>query len=451
MKKPSSSSELSGSRKLPEVEKILQKIRQIHQKIQNPMIGEYDTDYPENEYPELETPDLEPTTANEHDGSVASATYGISFIEMAIMNDFLYNAYKNGSPYVNITAYGVTDGVGRASFGIGFDASDSYWFMGTVGEDKTVKIFHTKIFRDSNGNLLTQLHISVRNAGYYLTLEKEMKSLLKIAFNNSQYKGKCLKVKLADGRFRGIEIIDLPKIFDLILTPIQEKYKNNFINRVRRGSSTRYLLNGTPGSGKTETIRDIIKQLVPEVTFVIPDFTNVEDLTTILEACEIFENAVIIMDDIDLFLGSREKGSYTRLLGEFLAFFDGVKKRSISLLASTNDKGLVDAAAERPGRFNLTLDYTYLTDEQIIKVCEIHLPVEYQKPEIYNAFKKIDGKKGKVTGAFIANLAENIKEMSFGDDNWGIAETIELIEDSYKGFYSSQIKKEEKVGFLKDN
>jgi SpoVK/Ycf46/Vps4 family AAA+-type ATPase len=295
------------------------------------------------------------------------------------------------------------------------------------------------------------LHISVRNAGYYLTLEKEMKSLLKIAFNNSQYKGKCLKVKLADGRFRGIEIIDLPKIFDLILTPIQEKYKNNFINRVRRGSSTRYLLNGTPGSGKTETIRDIIKQLVPEVTFVIPDFTNVEDLTTILEACEIFENAVIIMDDIDLFLGSREKGSYTRLLGEFLAFFDGVKKRSISLLASTNDKGLVDAAAERPGRFNLTLDYTYLTDEQIIKVCEIHLPVEYQKPEIYNAFKKIDGKKGKVTGAFIANLAENIKEMSFGDDNWGIAETIELIEDSYKGFYSSQIKKEEKVGFLKDN
>jgi hypothetical protein len=147
MKKPSSSSELSGSRKLPEVEKILQKIRQIHQKIQNPMIGEYDTDYPENEYPELETPDLEPTTANEHDGSVASATYGISFIEMAIMNDFLYNAYKNGSPYVNITAYGVTDGVGRASFGIGFDASDSYWFMGTVGEDKTVKIFHTKIFK----------------------------------------------------------------------------------------------------------------------------------------------------------------------------------------------------------------------------------------------------------------------------------------------------------------
>src|ERR1044072_881256 len=355
MEKPSSSEEISGSRKLPEVENILNKIRQIHKKIQNPMIGEYDTDYPENDYPEFETPEPAVTT-NENEGSVASATFSISFIEMAIINDFLYNAYKNGSSHVDIMGYGVTDGVGRASFGIGFDASDSYWFMGTVGEDKTVKIFHTKIFRDGNGNLLTQLHISVRNAGYYLQLEKEMKALLKIAFNNSQYKGKCLKVKVNDGRFRGIEIIDLPKVFDLILTPIQEKYKNNFIERVRRGSSTRYLLNGTPGSGKTESIRDIIKQLLPDVTFVIPDFSNVEDLTTILEACEIFENAVIIMDDIDLFLGSREKGSYTRLLGEFLAFFDGVKKRSISLLASTNDKGLVDAAAERPGRFNLTLD-----------------------------------------------------------------------------------------------
>mgnify|MGYP001559539046 CR=1 FL=1 len=35
----------------------------------------------------------------------------------------------------------------------------------------------------------------------------------------------------------------------------------------------------------------------------------------------------IIMDDIDLYLGSRDKGSYTALLGQFLSFFDGVKKR----------------------------------------------------------------------------------------------------------------------------
>jgi AAA+ superfamily predicted ATPase len=74
---------------------------------------------------------------------------------------------------------------------------------------------------------------------------------------------------------------------------------------------------------------------------------------------------------IDLYLVSRDNGSY-QIVGQFLSFFDGIKKEKISLLASTNDKGLVDKA-ERPGRFNLTLDYSYLDDEQIIKVCVVHL------------------------------------------------------------------------------
>ena len=162
-----------------------------------------------------------------------------------------------------------------------------------------------------------------------------------------------------------------------------------------------------------------------------------------MEACEIFENAVIIMDDIDLFLGSRDNGSYTKLLGQFLSFFDGVKKRKISLLASTNDKGLVDKAAERPGRFNFTLDYTFLNDEQIIKVCEIHLPEKWRIKEVYDALTgKINEKKANITGAFIANLAENITEMSEDDPQWSVEDTVSLIKESYRGFYASQVEKE---------
>jgi SpoVK/Ycf46/Vps4 family AAA+-type ATPase len=168
-----------------------------------------------------------------------------------------------------------------------------------------------------------------------------------------------------------------------------------------------------------------------------------------MEACEIFDNAVIIMDDIDLFLGSRDNGSYTRLLGQFLSFFDGVKKRKISLLASTNDKGLVDKAAERPGRFNFTLDYTFLDEEQIKKVCNIHLPEEWQIEEVYDCLTgNINGKKVNITGAFIANLADNIREMSEDEPTWGVEDTLSLIKESYKGFYSSQVEKEkEKIGF----
>jgi SpoVK/Ycf46/Vps4 family AAA+-type ATPase len=235
----------------------------------------------------------------------------------------------------------------------------------------------------------------------------------------------------------------------LVLNDVQLKFIDHFINRVSRGGNARYLLNGEPGTGKTESIREIARKLIPNVTFIIPDFGNSDDLTSIMEACEIFDNAVIIMDDIDLYLGSRDNGSYTRLLGQFLSFFDGVKKRAISLLASTNDKGLVDKAAERPGRFNFTLDYSFLDEGQIEKVCNIHLPEKWKVKEVYEALTgTINGKKVNITGAFIANLADNIKEMSEDDENWSIEDTISLIKESYKGFYSSQVEKEKQsMGF----
>jgi len=267
---------------------------------------------------------------------------------------------------------------------------------------------------DNRNELVSRLHFTVKKGLASSKFEELYKKIRSLAFNNSQFKGKCIKVKLREGRFRGIEIIDIKASGnELILNATQKNFIEHFIKRVKRGGNARYLLNGEPGTGKTESIREIARQLIPIVTFVIPDFSTSDDLTSIMEACEIFENAVIVMDDIDLYLGSRDNGSYTRLLGQFLSFFDGVKKRKISLLASTNDKGLVDKAAERPGRFNFTLDYSFLDAEQIVKVCQIHLPKKWQQQAVYDALTgTVSGKKVNITGAFIANLADNIKEMS---------------------------------------
>ena len=54
----------------------------------------------------------------------------------------------------------------------------------------------------------------------------------------------------------------------------------------------------------------------------------------------------------------------------------------------------------------------------------------------------INGKKANITGAFIANLAENIVEMSEDDPEWSVTDTISLITESYRGFYASQVEKE---------
>lgn len=382
-----------------------------------------------------------------------SLTEEISFIEFAIINAYLYGASKGKHKQISINSSGIVSNDGKIIFGATGDFTQPAWFDGFFDdEDKDIRcIFQTKLYVDSRNELITQLNFTTQNRVSYQKITALIKKLKAISFNNSEFRGKCIKVKLRDGRFRGIEIIDMSKYADnqLILNDVQKKYIEHFISRVKRGGYARYLLNGEPGTGKTESIREIIKRLIPQVTFIIPDFANTDDLTSIMEACEIFENGVIIMDDIDLYIGSRDNGSYTRLLGQFLSFFDGVKKRKISLLASTNDKGLVDKAAERPGRFNFTLDYTFLNAEQIIKVCEIHLPAKWQIKEVYEALtNKINGRKANITGAFIANLADNIKEMSEDDPEWTVDDTVSLIKESYKGFYSSQVEKEkETMGF----
>jgi hypothetical protein len=388
--------------------------------------------------------DIEDEDEDEDDYVSQAHTEDISFIEFAIFNGYFHDCFRGKQKDMKVPSYGQVDGVGKVSFGGVFETHGSYWFNATIEGDDNEYMFQTKVFLDNRNEIINQLHITAKKGMVQSKFEELFKKIKSLAFNNSEYKGKCIKVKLREGRFRGIEIIDIEASGnELILNDVQKKYIKHFIERVKRGGNARYLLNGEPGTGKTECIRDIARQLIPKVTFVIPDFATTEDLTSIMEACEIFDNGVIVMDDIDLYLGSRDHGNYTRLLGQFLSFFDGVKKRKISLLASTNDKGLVDKAAERPGRFNFTLDYSFLDTDQIEKVCKIHLPKDCQVKEVYDALTdKINGKKVNITGAFIANLADNIKEMSEDDVDWTIKDTVSLIKESYKGFYSSQVEKE---------
>lgn len=394
--------------------------------------------------------DYTPSSLYDDDYKESSYTDTISFIEMAIINSFFYDSYRNKREEIVVTNYGTTDTIGRIEMCGSFENTSSYWFMIKLKEVEDDFVVQTKIFLDNRSELVCQLHITSKNGMCMNDFDNMAKMVRTTSFNNSEYKGKCIKIKLRESQFRGIEIINISESAnELVLSETQLKFIEHFISRVARGGNARYLLNGEPGTGKTESIREIARRLIPNVTFIIPDFERSEDLSTIMEACEIFDNAVIIMDDIDLFLGSRDNGSYTRLLGQFLSFFDGVKKRKISLLASTNDKGLVDKAAERPGRFNFTLDYTFLDEEQIKKVCNIHLPEEWQIEEVYDCLTgNINGKKVNITGAFIANLADNIREMSEDEPTWGVEDTLSLIKESYKGFYSSQVEKEkEKIGF----
>ena len=63
------------------------------------------------------------------------------------------------------------------------------------------------MFVDNRNELINQFNITCKKGMEYKKLVELFKKIKNLAFNNSEFKGKCIKVKLREGRFRGIEII----------------------------------------------------------------------------------------------------------------------------------------------------------------------------------------------------------------------------------------------------
>jgi hypothetical protein len=173
------------------------------------------------------------------DYSTNSETFPITFIELAMLNKFLHTAFRKGSKYIKVDSYGEIDNIGRLSFGGSFDATEGWWFKCSFENDENDYVFQTKIFQDRQ-DLVTQLHISVKKGLSMVELNNIFKKIIALGFNNSEYVGKCIKVKLKDGRFKGIEIVEFNEpAAQLILSETQEKNIKHFISRVSRGSNAR--------------------------------------------------------------------------------------------------------------------------------------------------------------------------------------------------------------------
>jgi len=110
----------------------------------------------------------------------------------------------------------------------------------------------------------------------------------------------------------------------------------------------------------------------------------------------------------------------------------------------------------KPGGFPINIFIQHDGKVVITTLCATLIPLAYSlnpdEPRIkgfYETLKGNDNKgvKIKISGAFIANLAENIIEMSKDNKDWSLDDTLLLIKESYAGFYNSQMSKEKKLGF----
>ncbi|MBJ8343170.1 ATP-binding protein [Antrihabitans sp. YC2-6] len=127
------------------------------------------------------------------------------------------------------------------------------------------------------------------------------------------------------------------------------------------GTRRGILLAGPPGVGKSAISAIVATELLGEFTVIFVDARAASYvLRAVFEECKELGPTVVVLEDIDLYIGDRSAGTGGAGLAEFLAVMDGSQRYDdVLTLASTNDPAALDKAATRASRFDAIIHLDY--------------------------------------------------------------------------------------------
>jgi cell division protease FtsH len=282
-----------------------------------------------------------------------------------------------------------------------------------------------------------------------------IRSLIREALQHSPFKNKFLMIGPSEehaGASLDVKIAEIERssLADVFLTDALRESLHMFIECLGRfveiGQPLRYLLSGRPGTAKTKIIRAIANEAQGKATFI---FTNGSDhrVDAVFELAECFSPVVVCIDDVDLLVGSRERTAHRQALAQFLQRLDGFTSSGVFVLATTNDKMLVDMAASRPGRFDLVLDVGPIDSKCYGDLIESKTD-SAKVLALFNEHVVAVLESRKVTGAFLATLVKHLEivdKLGYRDIDHDYV--MNIIQRMNGGFYKEAPLKEDAVGF----
>lgn len=249
-------------------------------------------------------------------------------------------------------------------FDIENHSSDEHGISFLITFDKIIYSIRFKCWRDGDKKIHS---ISIKNNDdVKYSFDFIYKYLLYNALETSKLKGSYFTMS-RDSFDWDIKTIEKRSFDDIFLPDELMEDLHLFVDIFKESDKIlRYLKVGCPGAGKTEGSLVIANEL-NKLGVTIIKTPICEYFHQKMELANVLAPALIILDDIDLSLGSRNSGAYSRLLGDFLDVLDGTDKlaNNVGIIATTNATHLLDLAAQRPGRFDKTLLFDSINKDNI--------------------------------------------------------------------------------------
>ena len=244
------------------------------------------------------------------------------------------------------------------------------------------------------------------------------KNILRLAIENSKLKGGIFSMPRNELEWKNITMPK--KDFNDIFLPKSniEDLKLYIDVGLNLEYFMRFLMVGNPGTGKTEATT-VIANLLNQQGVTIIKTSVCDKIKEKFELASLLEPSIMILDDIDLSLGSRNKGVYSERLQDFLDILDGTEKLSkkVGVIATTNSTALLDMASQRPGRFDKFIFFEKLTKDNIKNIILKSLKDNFKIKSASNNIVSVMTdplvinhlySKG-TTGAYIYNITKMLK------------------------------------------
>ena len=214
---------------------------------------------------------------------------------------------------------------------------------------------------------------------------KELVEFIRSSFEKYQSQHGLLKNSKFSSDF--IEILPKGRVFDQMVISSEkiEILKDNvfsLLENIERlqvqgiETSRGILLAGPPGVGKSMTLDAIISQTDCTAIFATTEslHNNVEGLFKLAQK---YAPTVLVLEDIDALLisGQRDEHKSGVGLSALLNALDGIENNDgVITIATTNHPEHLDwALVNRPGRFDIRIDYTYPSREELKQILSLRL------------------------------------------------------------------------------